>query len=49
MIMKNQRKLCGAIDLGTTKVAALIAEESGAGLRVSVRASRRRRACARAS
>ena len=34
MIMKNQRKLRGAIDLGTTKVAALIAEETGAGLRV---------------
>jgi cell division protein FtsA len=34
MIMKNQRRLRGAIDLGTTKVAALIAEETGAGMRV---------------
>jgi cell division protein FtsA len=34
MIMKNQRRLRGAIDLGTTKVAALIAEETSSGLRV---------------
>lgn len=34
MIMKNQRKLFGAIDMGTTKVAALVAEESATGLRV---------------
>ena len=34
MIMKNQRRLLGAIDMGTTKVAALIAEETGAGMRV---------------
>jgi cell division protein FtsA len=34
MIMKNQRRLCGAIDLGTTKVAALIAEEIGGAPRV---------------
>jgi len=34
MIMKNQRRLRGAIDLGTTKVAALIAEETATGLRV---------------
>jgi cell division protein FtsA len=34
MIMKNQRRLRGAIDLGTTKVAALIAEETASGLRV---------------
>ena len=32
--MKNQRKLHGAIDMGTTKVAALVAEETGSGLRV---------------
>ena len=34
MIMKNQRKLRGAIDVGTTKVAALVAEELGGALRV---------------
>jgi cell division protein FtsA len=34
MIMKHQRKLRGAVDLGTTKVAALVAEESGGVLRV---------------
>ncbi len=34
MIMKNQRRLLGAIDMGTTKVAALIAEETGSGMRV---------------
>ncbi|HEX5132414.1 MAG TPA: cell division protein FtsA [Candidatus Krumholzibacteria bacterium] len=34
MIMKSPRKLCGAVDLGTTKVAALVAEESADGLRV---------------
>jgi cell division protein FtsA len=34
MIMRTQRKLCGAIDMGTTKVAALIAEETSAGMRV---------------
>lgn len=34
MIMKNQRRLRGAIDMGTTKVAALIAEETGSGMRV---------------
>jgi cell division protein FtsA len=34
MIMKNQRRLLGAIDMGTTKVAALIAEETGTGMRV---------------
>jgi cell division protein FtsA len=34
MIMKNQRRLCGAIDMGTTKVAALIAEETAGGMRV---------------
>lgn len=34
MIMKNQRRLRGAIDLGTTKVAVLIAEETAGGLRV---------------
>ncbi|HXV13176.1 MAG TPA: cell division protein FtsA [Candidatus Krumholzibacteria bacterium] len=34
MIMKSARKLYGAIDLGTTKVAALVAEEAGGALRV---------------
>jgi cell division protein FtsA len=34
MIMKNGRRLRGAIDMGTTKVAALIAEETATGLRV---------------
>jgi cell division protein FtsA len=34
MIMKNTRKLCGAIDLGTTKVVALVAEDSGGALRI---------------
>jgi cell division protein FtsA len=34
MIMKNQRRLRGAIDLGTTKAAALVAEETGTSLRV---------------
>ena len=34
MIMKNQRRLRGAIDMGTTKVAALIAEETAGGMRV---------------
>src|SRR5258705_1416512 len=34
MIMKNQRRLRGAIDMGTTKVAALVAEETATGLRV---------------
>jgi cell division protein FtsA len=34
MIMKNQRRLLGAIDMGTTKVAALIAEETSSGMRV---------------
>ena len=34
MIMKNPRKLRGAIDMGTTKVAALVAEETAGGLRV---------------
>ena len=34
MIMKNQRRLRGAIDMGTTKVAALVAEEVGGSLRV---------------
>jgi cell division protein FtsA len=34
MIMKNQRRLLGAIDMGTTKVAALIAEETSGGMRV---------------
>ena len=34
MIMKSARRLCGAIDLGTTKVAALVAEEVGGALRV---------------
>jgi cell division protein FtsA len=34
MIMKHQRRLRGAIDMGTTKVAALIAEETCAGVRV---------------
>ncbi|HEX6790769.1 MAG TPA: cell division protein FtsA, partial [Candidatus Krumholzibacteria bacterium] len=32
--MKNQRRLLGAIDMGTTKVAALIAEETSGGMRV---------------
>jgi len=34
MIMKSPRKLRGAIDLGTTKVAVLVAEETATGLRV---------------
>jgi cell division protein FtsA len=34
MIMKSPRKLIGAIDMGTTKVAALVAEETAAGMRV---------------
>lgn len=34
MIMKSPRKLIGAIDMGTTKIAALVAEESASGLRV---------------
>jgi cell division protein FtsA len=34
MIIRNQRRLCGAIDLGTTKVAALVAEETATGLRI---------------
>ena len=34
MIMKNQRRLRGAIDMGTTKVAALIAEETASQSRV---------------
>ncbi len=34
MIMKSARKLCGAVDLGTTKVAALVAEDTGGALRV---------------
>ena len=34
MIMKGTRRLCGAIDLGTTKVAALVAEDTGGTLRV---------------
>jgi cell division protein FtsA len=34
MIMKSPRKLIGAIDMGTTKVAVLVAEETAAGMRV---------------
>lgn len=34
MIMKSPRKLRGAIDMGTTKVAAMVAEEVGGTLRV---------------
>ena len=34
MIMKNPRKLRGAIDMGTTKVVALVAEETAGALRV---------------
>jgi cell division protein FtsA len=34
MIMKSPKRLCGAIDLGTTKVAALVAEETNGVLRV---------------
>ncbi len=34
MIMKNQKRLIGALDMGTTKIAALVAEESPEGLRV---------------
>jgi cell division protein FtsA len=34
MIMKGTRRLRGAVDMGTTKVAAMVAEESGAALRV---------------
>ncbi len=49
MIMKNQRKLRGAIDMGTTKVAALIAEETARATARHRRGPRRRRtACARA-
>ena len=32
--MKSATKLCGAIDLGTTKVAALVAEDTGGRMRV---------------